>query len=100
MAIRLGEVVAYPTETVYGLGVDPFSESAVDALKRCKGRPETNPIVLIIADPEQLDTIVRTVSPQARSFIDAFWPGPLTVAKKNPSPPKKADFTLPTNSMS
>lgn len=78
-AIRCGAVVAYPTETVYGLGVDPFNEVALGRLFEVKGRPEANPILLIVDSVEQLERVVLEVSPSARRFIERFWPGPLSL---------------------
>lgn len=78
-ALLAGEVVAYPTETVYGLAVDPFSEAAIDRLFAAKGRPESNPILLIVADEGQLARVAAEISMTARRCIDAFWPGPLSL---------------------
>jgi L-threonylcarbamoyladenylate synthase len=77
--IHSGGVVAYPTETVYGLGADPFSTHAVDALKRCKVRPDNNPVLLVVADLDQLNEVVSEFSSRARAFAEAFWPGPLSL---------------------
>jgi len=78
-AIRAGEVVAYPTETVYGLGVDPFSETAVERLFEVKGRVPDKPVLVIVADVEQLGQVTRRISRTAAAYIDAFWPGPLSL---------------------
>jgi L-threonylcarbamoyladenylate synthase len=78
-ALLAGEVVAYPTETVYGLAVDPFSEGAIDRLFAAKGRPESNPILLIVADEGQLARVAAEISMLARRCIDGFWPGPLSL---------------------
>lgn len=78
-AIRQGGVVAIPTDTFYGLGVDPFNESAVDRLLRLKGRPDGKPILLLIGSLEQLPLVTKGVSTAARILIEAFWPGPLTI---------------------
>ncbi len=78
-AIRQGEVVAYPTETVYGLGVDPFSEDALARLAAVKGRESPKAVLLVIGDAAQLDGLVTSVSPLARAYMDAFWPGPLSL---------------------
>ena len=87
-ALREGGIVAYPTETVYGLAVNPFSEAALRRLMNAKGRPESNPILCIIAGPEQLDALVANVSPEARRCIEKFWPGPLSlVLPKAPGVP-------------
>ncbi|NIA15866.1 MAG: threonylcarbamoyl-AMP synthase [Nitrospiraceae bacterium] len=87
-AIRAGEVVAYPTETVYGLAVDPFSEDALHRLFSAKERPAFNPVLLIVADLGQLSQVVLEVSPRARAYVEAFWPGPLSMLfPKSPSLP-------------
>lgn len=78
-AIRAGQVVAYPTETVYGLGVDPFSEAAVERLFEAKSRERANPVLLIVADDDQLRTVVAHVSAAAAACAQAFWPGPLSI---------------------
>jgi L-threonylcarbamoyladenylate synthase len=77
--LRGGGVVAYPTETVYGLGADPFSPDAVERLFQAKGRASNQPILLIVADRAQLDEVVAEIPPEAQACIDAFWPGPLTL---------------------
>lgn len=78
-ALRAGRIVAYPTETVYGLAVDPFSETALKALFAAKGRPETNPVLVILSDIAQLPLLVDGISPRARAYMEAFWPGPLSL---------------------
>ena len=78
-ALRAGEVVAYPTETVYGLGVDPFSEAAVERLFALKGRAPDNPVLLVAADLAQVEAVVSELSPKALVCADAFWPGPLSL---------------------
>ncbi len=78
-ALRYGEVIAYPTETVYGLGVDPFSLEALDNLYTVKGRDEHNPVLLVVADTDQLSALVSTISANASTCIKAFWPGPLSL---------------------
>jgi L-threonylcarbamoyladenylate synthase len=74
-----GGIVAYPTETVYGLAVNPFSQVAVQRLIEIKGRKAESSILLVIGNEEQLDQVVSEVSPMARHFMAAFWPGPLTL---------------------
>lgn len=74
-----GGVVAIPTETYYGLGVDPFNQEAVDRLLAVKGREDGKPILVLIGSVEQLTSLAQAVSPVASSLIDAFWPGPLTI---------------------
>lgn len=78
-AIRAGQVVAYPTETVYGLAVNPFSEEAVRRLFAAKGRDMANPVLLLVADRGQLHEVVAGVSPVAAAYAEAFWPGPLSM---------------------
>ena len=78
-AIRAGLVVAYPTETVYGLAVNPFAEEAVLRLFAIKARDVANPILLIVANEEQLREVVKTISPSALVCMRAFWPGPLSL---------------------
>lgn len=76
-AIKSGQVVAYPTETVYGLGADPFSEKALDRLFEIKGRDKSNPVLLIVANEQQLMDVVAEIPPEAQACMKAFWPGPL-----------------------
>lgn len=77
--LHAGEVVAYPTETVYGLGADPFSEDAVRRLFTIKERDPKNPVLLIVADMNQLQQVAAKISPVAEKCIRAFWPGPLSL---------------------
>jgi len=87
-ALRAGEVIAYPTETVYGLGANPFDAGAMERLFEAKGRDRSNPILLIVASRAQLDRVVSGVSPQALACMDAFWPGPLSILfPRHPSLP-------------
>jgi len=89
-AIRDGKVVAYPTETVYGLAVDPFSREAIRALFEAKGRPEVNPVLLIAADVSQVEKISLAISDTARRYMERFWPGPLSlVLRKHPDLPSE-----------
>lgn len=77
--VAAGEVVAYPTETVYGLAADPFNEAAVRRLFQIKGRDEQNAVLLIVADIEQLGDVAAEVSAAARGMMEKFWPGPLSL---------------------
>jgi L-threonylcarbamoyladenylate synthase len=79
LLIRQGGVVAYPTESFYGLGVDPGRADAVDRLFQVKGRQRIRPILLLITSSEALDHLVRHVPPVARGLMDDFWPGGLTL---------------------
>ncbi|ETT79512.1 Sua5/YciO/YrdC/YwlC family protein [Paenibacillus sp. FSL R7-277] len=77
--LRSGETVAFPTETVYGLGADARNTAAVEAVFAAKGRPSDNPLIVHIARREDLGHLVTEVHPVAEALIDAFWPGPLTL---------------------
>ena len=74
-----GGVVAYPTETVYGLAADPFSEEALDTLFRIKARDAAHPVLLIVADASQAIPLAREVSAGTAACMKAFWPGPLSL---------------------
>jgi len=78
-ALRRGEVIVYPTDTVYGLGCRIDDERAVQRIFAIKRRPPTEPLPVLLADPAQLDDYVRGVSPAARRLISRFWPGALTL---------------------
>ncbi len=77
--IRQGGLVGLPTETVYGLGANGLDEAAVAKIFAAKGRPQDNPLILHISEPEQLETICHDIPPQAWQLADLFWPGPLTM---------------------
>jgi L-threonylcarbamoyladenylate synthase len=77
--IRAGETVAFPTETVYGLGADATNPQAVDKIFRAKGRPSDNPLIVHIASTDELGRLVREIPAAAQRLMDAFWPGPLTL---------------------
>ena len=85
-AYKKGELIAFPTETVYGLGADAFNEEAVKLVYKVKGRPSDNPLILHIGQLSQLEEIVETIPEKGKALIKAFWPGPLTLVlneKKN-----------------
>jgi len=77
--LRAGGLVAFPTETVYGLGADAANPDALRRLFAVKGRPHDHPVIVHAARTAQLDELGRDVSQVARAFGDAFWPGPLTL---------------------
>ena len=77
--IKSGGLVAFPTETVYGLGADAFNPLAVARIFEAKRRPLQNPLIVHISDPAQLDLLVSDISPTARKLMDRFWPGPLSL---------------------
>ena len=81
-ALRRGDVVAYPTETVYGLGVDPLNSRALEKLIGVKHRDPANPMLLIAASREQVKALTGDLSPRAAAYADAFWPGPLSMLLK------------------
>ena len=78
--IRAGEVVGFPTETVYGLGADAGNPEAIKRIFRAKGRPQDNPLIVHISGLNQLAGVIAGELPeQARLLAEAFWPGPLTM---------------------
>lgn len=78
-ALRKGELVAFPTETVYGLGANALDPAAVARIFEVKGRPRFNPLIVHISSPAELPSIVREVPADAQALATAFWPGPLTL---------------------
>ena len=86
--IRMGELVAFPTETVYGLGGDALYPKAAQKIYEAKGRPSDNPLIVHVAEFSDLERIAKEVPPQAKLLSDAFWPGPLTmIVAKNEQVP-------------
>jgi L-threonylcarbamoyladenylate synthase len=79
LLLREGKRVAFPTETVYGLGADATNTAAVESIYQAKGRPADNPLIVHIARPEQLAALVTGIDAVSQALIDAFWPGPLTL---------------------
>ncbi len=77
--IRAGGLVGFPTETVYGLGADASSDSAVAGIFAAKGRPSDHPLIVHVADPGQVLDYASSVPPFASRLMRAFWPGPLTL---------------------
>jgi L-threonylcarbamoyladenylate synthase len=83
--IRGGRLVAFPTETVYGLGADAMNEAAVQKIFEAKGRPADNPIIVHVCGGEMLNTVSARVGAKAQLLAGRFWPGPLSmVLKRNP----------------
>ncbi|MBF0625764.1 MAG: threonylcarbamoyl-AMP synthase [Magnetococcales bacterium] len=78
-ALSQGRVVAYPTETVYGLGVDPGNETALERLLILKGRSGRQGLIVLVAEASQLDALVQPPSALALALMERFWPGPLTL---------------------
>lgn len=86
--LRDGKLVAFPTETVYGLGANALDERAVARVFEVKGRPRFDPLIVHLADAGWLPKLVRELPAAARQLIDRFWPGPLTlVLPKTPAVP-------------
>lgn len=82
--IRSGGLVAFPTETVYGLGADALSAEASGKIYAAKGRPSDNPLIVHVADFADMERIARVMPEAAKKLADAFWPGPLTmIVEKN-----------------
>jgi len=77
--LKHGGLVAFPTETVYGLGANALDEEAAKKTYAAKGRPSDNPLIVHIADVESLSAIVENVSEKAKRVMSKFWPGPLTL---------------------
>lgn len=80
--LKAGEVVGFPTETVYGLGCDARDGEAVKKVFEAKGRPADNPLICHIGDKKQIKDIVSEITPLAQKLIDAFMPGPITIVMK------------------
>lgn len=80
--LRRGGLVAVPTETVYGLGADARNPAALARLYKVKGRPDTHPVIVHIADAEGIDEWAREIPDYARALAARFWPGPLTLVLK------------------
>ncbi len=79
MILKMGGLVAFPTETVYGLGANALDAKAVRGIFKAKGRPSDNPLIVHIASAKELESLVKNVPVVARKFMRAFWPGPLTI---------------------
>ena len=77
--LRQGEVVAFPTETVYGLGADGLNGEACRKIFTAKGRPADNPLILHISEKEEIRPLTSGLSPMAEKLMEAFWPGPMTL---------------------
>jgi L-threonylcarbamoyladenylate synthase len=96
--IARGGIVAFRTDTLYGLGVDPFNADAIHKLKQLKGREESKPILIVISDPNQLARFIKEPSASFSHLAKAFWPGPLTlIGKANQSVP--GDITAGTETI-
>lgn len=95
--LRDGGLVAFPTETVYGLGANAFDEEAVAKVYEAKGRPSDNPMIVHISRASDIGQLTRMLSPDIVALIENFWPGPLTiVVKKRPEVPYRTTGGLET----
>lgn len=95
--LRAGEVVAIPTETVYGLAANAYDGNAVSKIFKAKGRPQDNPLIVHIAKVETLSDLVAEVPEAAKKLAAAFWPGPLTmILPKSEKIPDAVSAGLPT----
>lgn len=89
-ALNHGEVIVFPTETLYGLGADALNFAAVERVFQLKGRDPNSPLPVLIADRAMLEFVVTEVNPLAEILIQRFWPGPLTLVL-----PARADIPRP-----
>lgn len=95
--IKTGGIVAFPTETVYGLGCDAMNADAAAKVFEAKRRPQFDPLIVHIADLSQLGTVITSLPPIGHKLIDEFWPGPLTlVLPKQSIVPDLVTAGLPT----
>lgn len=95
--LRRGGLVAFPTETVYGLGGDAFNPESSKKIYAAKGRPSDNPLIVHICRIEDMERVAAKVPRQARLLAEAFWPGPLTIIlPKRPELPKETTGGLDT----
>lgn len=94
--LRGGGLVAFPTETVYGLGADATNPKAIEQLNRVKGRPPEKPYSLHLHSPEQMRSYVSSIPPVAQRLMEKFWPGPLTIVMPG-NDGKTIGFRLPNH---
>ena len=95
--LRKGGLVAFPTETVYGLGGDAFNPESSRKIYAAKGRPSDNPLIVHICRIEDLEKVALEVTPEALRLAEAFWPGPLTmILPKRPEVPDETTGGLQT----
>lgn len=93
--LKKGEVVAYPTETCYGLGVRADDPEALDRLRRIKGRAGEQPISILILDPEWLGGVAEPLTVAEELLVKRYWPGPLTLLLRAKKPSKVAHLAAP-----
>jgi len=96
-ALRSGEIVAFPTETVYGLGADALDERAVAQVFAVKNRPQFDPLIVHVPDKEAVSVYATGIDDRAKALMERFWPGPLTlVLRKRPLIPDLVTAGLAT----
>jgi L-threonylcarbamoyladenylate synthase len=96
--ISRGGVIAFRTDTFYGLGADPFNQDAVRRIKELKGRENNKPILIVISDYDFLGRFINTISPAFQLLAKQFWPAPLTlIGEARPELPP--DITAGTNTV-
>ena len=89
--LRVGDLVAIPTETVYGLGANGLAADAMEQIYAAKGRPSDNPLILHVCDQSMVHRLVRHITPLEQTLMDTFWPGPLTITfEKSALVPERA----------
>ena len=95
--LRTGNLVVFPTETVYGLGADALQPNAVERIFAAKGRPLSDPLIVHIAENADIQQLVTHIPPEAERVAEAFWPGPLTlILPASPRVPKVVTANLPS----
>ncbi|MEM3003959.1 MAG: L-threonylcarbamoyladenylate synthase [Candidatus Bathyarchaeia archaeon] len=95
--VRRGGLVAFPTETVYGLGANALNPAAVKKIFHAKGRPADNPLIVHVVDRDQIYRLAKRVPGEAEALIERFFPGPLTIVlEKEPIVPDETTAGLPT----
>lgn len=96
-ALENGELIIFPTETVYGIGADVFNKESVSKIYKAKGRPSDNPLIVHVSDYEMLEKCTSYISDTERKLIDAFMPGPFTlILKKSDIIPNEVTANLDT----
>ncbi len=95
--VKHGGLAAFPTETVYGLGARAFDARAIRAIYKAKDRPPDNPLIVHIADFDDVQRVARSVPAAAKRLMEAFWPGPLTlILPRHPALPRESTAGLDT----
>lgn len=104
--LRAGRLVVFPTDTLYGVGADPFNENAIEALYRAKERSFEKGIPILLADTTDIGKVARNIPAVAQKLLDRFWPGPLTLIvprhatlPPNISPNENIALRLPDNTI-